>query len=80
MGMFPSAPSSIEMTIVNMISSFSYDPKGKQVVETFSLNPHEAVYDAIQSVFDVITYDLHLLASYPYHFPYRLEPSLPILD
>ena len=47
MGVFPSTPSSIEMETVNMISSFNYDPKGKQVVETSSLSPHEAVYDSI---------------------------------
>ena len=53
-----------------MISSFSYDPKGKQVVETSSLGPREAVYDANQFVFDVLTDDLHLMASDPYHLPY----------
>ena len=63
-----------------MISSFNYDPKGKQVVVTSSLNPHEAVYDAIESVFDVPTDDLHLVALDPYHLPYWLEPSLPTLD
>ena len=63
-----------------MISSFNYDPNGKQVVETSSLSPHEAVYDAIQSVSDVPTDDPHLVASDPYHLPYWLEPSLPILD
>ena len=63
-----------------MISSFNYDPKGKQVVETSSLSPHEAIYDAIQYVSDVPTYDLHLVASDPYHLPYWLEPSLPTLD
>ena len=63
-----------------MISSFNYDPKGKQVVETSSLSPHEAVYDAIQSISDVPTDDLHLVVSDPYHLPYWLEPSLPTLD
>ena len=80
MGVFPSTPSSIEMAIVNMMSSFNYDPKGKQVVETSSLSPHEAVYDAIQYVSNVPTDDLHLVASYPYHLPYWLEPLLPTLD
>ena len=40
MGVFPSTPSSTKKTTVNMISSFNYDPKGKQVVETSSLSPH----------------------------------------
>ena len=80
MGVFPSTPSSIEMAIVNMISSFSYDPKGKQVVDTSSLSPHEAVYDAIHSISNVPTDDIHLMALDPYHLPYWLEPSLPILD
>ena len=47
MGVFPSVPSSIEMTTVNMISLFSYDPKGKKVVDKSSLSLHEAVYDVI---------------------------------
>ena len=80
MGMFPSAPSSTKMTTVNTISWFSYDPKGKQVVDTSSLNPHEAVYDAIQFVSNVPTDDLHLVASYPYHLSYWLKPSLPTPD
>ena len=63
-----------------MISSFNYDPNGKWVVETSSLSPHEAVYDAIQSISDVPIDDLHLVASDPYHLPYWLEPSLPTLD
>ena len=70
MGVFPSTPSSVEMETVNMIYSFNYDPKGKKVVEASYLNPHEAVYDAIQSVSNVPTYDLHLVASDPYHLPY----------
>ena len=44
------------------------------------LSPHEAMYDKIQTCFDDHTDDLHLVASDPYHLPYWLEPSLPILD
>ena len=62
MGMFPSTPSSTKRTIVNMISSFSYDPKGKQFVETSSLSLHEEFYDSIQSVSDVPIDDLNLVA------------------
>ena len=80
MGVFPSAPSSIEIETFNMISLFGYDPKGKQFVELPSHSPHEAVYGAIQSVFDDHIDDLHLVASDPYHLPYWLEPSLPTLD
>ena len=70
MGVFQSAPYSTETATVNMISTFGYDPKGKKVVESFSLSLHEAVYDAIQSIFDVHSDDLHLVASDPYHLPY----------
>ena len=80
MGVFPLAPSSTEVTTVNMICLFSYDPKCKQVLETFSLSLHEPVYDSIQSISNVPTDDLHLVASDPYHLPYWLEPSLPTLD
>ena len=80
MGMFSSTPSSIETTTVNMIYLFNYDPKGKNVVEKSCLSPHEAFYDAMQSISDVPIYDLHLVASDPYHLPYWLEPSLPTLD
>ena len=45
-----------------------------------SLGPYEEVYDAVQSASDIHSDDLHLVASYPYHLPYWLEPSLPTLD
>ena len=38
------------------------------------------MYDTIQTLSDDDTDDLHLVASDPYHLPYWLEPSLPILD
>ena len=41
---------------------------------------HEELYNVIQTLFDDHTNDLHLVASDPYHLPYWLEPSLPILD
>ena len=44
------------------------------------LSPHEAMYDTIQTLFDDHTDELHLVVSDPYHLPYWLEPSLPILD
>ena len=79
MGMFPSPPS-MEVVTMNMISMIFYSPKGKEVVDSSSLGPYEALYDVVQSVFDVHSDDLHLVASNPYHLPYWLEPSLPTLD
>ena len=38
------------------------------------------MYDTIQTFSDDHTDDLHLVALDPYHLPYWLEPSLPILD
>ena len=38
------------------------------------------MYDNIQTFSDDHTDDLHLVASDPYHLPYWLEPSLPVLD
>ena len=64
---------------VHMIVSFDYEPKGKKFVESTSLSPHKAMYDTIQKFSDDHTDDLHLVASDPYHLPYWLEPSLPIL-
>ena len=43
MGVFPSTPPSMEVETVNMISTNSYIPKGKEVVETYSLGFHEAL-------------------------------------
>ena len=47
MGVFPLTPPSMEVAIVNMISTTGHIPKGKEFVETPSLGPHEALYDAI---------------------------------
>ena len=80
MGIFPSTPPNTNTTTVHMISSFDCEPKGKQVVEFTSLSSHEAIYDTIQTLSDDHTDDLHLAALDPYHLPYWLEPSLPILD
>ena len=80
MRIFPSTPPSTDIAIVHMITSFDYEPKGKHVVESTSLSPHEAMYDTIQTFFDDHTDDPHLVASDPYHLPYWLEPSLPVLD
>ena len=63
-----------------MISMTSYSPKVKEVVESSSLGPYEALYDAVQYASDVHFDDLHLVASDPYHLPCWLEPLLPTLD
>ena len=62
-----------------MISTTSYNTKRKEIVESSSLGPYEAMYDVIQSISDDRVDDLHLMASNPYHLPYLLEPSLPTL-
>ena len=80
MGIFPSTPPSMDTMTVHMIASFDIEPQGTNVVESTSLSPHEAMYDTIQTYFDDHTDDLHLVALDPYHLPYWLEPSLPILD
>ena len=80
MGIFTSTPPNMDIATVHMIFSFYCDPKGKQVVESTSLSPHEEMYDTIQTFFDDHTDDLHLVASDPYQLPYWLEPSLPVLD
>ena len=54
MGIFPSTPPSTDITTVHMITSFDYEHKGKHVVESTSLSPHEAMYDTIQTFFDVL--------------------------
>ena len=63
-----------------MISMTGYSPKGKEVVESSSLGPYEALYDVVQSASNVHFDNLHLVASDPYHLSYCLEPSLPTLD
>ena len=70
MGVFPSSPPSTKVATVNMISMTSHSPKGKEIVESSSLGPYEALYDVIQSAFDFHFDDIHLAASNPYHFPY----------
>ena len=55
-----------------MISSTSSDmSKGKEIVDTHSMTPIEALYHAIQSTFD---------ASDSYHVRYWLDSPLPTLD
>ena len=80
MGIFPSTPPNMDTTTVHMIASFDCEPKGKKVVESTSLSSHEAMYDTIQTLFEDHTDDLHVVALDPYHLPYWLEPSLPVLD
>ena len=63
-----------------MISTTGYNTKGKEIVESSSLGPHEAMYDAIQSISDDHVDDLHLVDLYPYHLTYWLELSLSTLN
>ena len=63
-----------------MIASFDCEHKGKQIVESTLLSPHEEMHNTIQTLSDDHTNDLHLVASDPYHLPYWLEPSLSTLD
>ena len=70
MGIFPSTPPSTDTVTVHMIASFDYEPKGKNVVDSTSLSPREAMYDTIQTFFNDHTDDLHLVALDPYHLPY----------
>ena len=53
MGIFPFAPPSIEVSNMNMISTTGYSTKGKEVVDSSSLGPYEALYDVVQSASDV---------------------------
>ena len=52
-----------------MIPSFYYDPKGKQIVESTTLSPHEEMYNVIQTLFSDYIDELHLVALNPYHLP-----------
>ena len=70
MGVFPSAPSSTEVVIVNMISTTGYRTKGKEPIESSSLGPYEAMHNVVQSIFNDHINDLYLVASDPYHLPY----------
>ena len=67
MGIFPSNPPNIDTVMVNMIYSCDYDTKGKQIVGSTSLSPHEAMYNVIQTFSNDHTNYLHLVASDPYH-------------
>ena len=60
MGVFPLTPPSIELTTMNMISMTNHIPKVKEAVKKSSLGPHEALYDATQSV-SYVYYDNHHL-------------------
>ena len=44
------------------------------------LSPHEEMYNIIQTLSDDHTDELHPVTLDPYHLPYWLETSLPILD
>ena len=65
MGVFPSTTPSMKVAIVNIISTTMHIPKGKEIAETPSLGPHEALYDAIQYASNVYYDDHHIVASYP---------------
>ena len=60
----------MDTTTIQMITSFDYEPKGKLVVDSTSLSSHKELYDAIQTLSNDRTDDLHLVASDPYHLPY----------
>ena len=70
MGVFPSTPPSMELVTMNIISTTDHSPRGKEVVESSSLSPYEAMYELVQFTSDVHYDDLHLVASDPYHLPY----------
>ena len=70
MGVFPSAPASTKAATMNMISTTSHSPKGKEVVESSSLGPYEALYDVAKYSCNFHYDDIHLVASDPYHLPY----------
>ena len=63
-----------------MISMTDHSPRGKEVVDSSSLGPYKALYNAIQSISNFHSDDIHLMALDPYHLTYWLEPSLPTLD
>ena len=69
MGIFLSKPPNTDTSTVNMISSFDYDPKRKQIVGSTSLALHEPMYNFIQTLSNDHTNDLHLVASDAYHLP-----------
>ena len=58
MGIFPSTLPNIDTMMVNMIVSFDYDPKGKQIVDSTSLSMHEEMYKVIPTLSDDHTDDL----------------------
>ena len=67
--------------MINIISSMTEGmSKGKEIVESSSLSPHEAMYESIQSIFYVYIDDHHLVESDPYHLPYWLDSPLLTLD
>ena len=70
MGIFLSTPPNTDTVTLNMISWLYSEPKGKQIVESTSLSPHEEMYNTIQTLSDDHTNDIHLVASNPYHLPY----------
>ena len=70
MGVFPSTHPSMEVENINMVSTNGHIPRGKEVVGSSSQGPCKALYDVVQSAFDVHSDYLHLVASYPYLLPY----------
>ena len=55
--------------------------KGKEILESSSMSPNEALYDAIYSILDTYIDDHHSVASYPYHrLPYWIDSPLLNLD
>ena len=72
MGVFPLAPPSTNVVTINMISTIGHSHRGKDIVESSSLSPHEELYDDIRPASDDHFDDLHLVALDPYHLPYCL--------
>ena len=63
-----------------MISTIDHSYRGNEVVESSYPGPYEPLYNVVQYACNVHYDNIHLVASYPYHLPYWLEPSLPTLD
>ena len=65
MGVFPLASPSTDVENVNMISTTVHNHRSKDIVESTSLGPYEALYDVIQFASDVHSKDIHLVDSDP---------------
>ena len=48
---FPSTHPSTDVETINMISATNHSPRRKEIVESSSFDPHEALYGVIQSIY-----------------------------